>query len=139
MRIFIDASVIIAALLSPSGGSSYSVLLLGKHHHIGIISQTILEEVQSKSEKISISRQNIDAFVVQNNFRVCEYISDSEIQPFTACVDASDAHVIAGAKKTKSTYLLTLDKKHLLRLDVQKCVAPLLVVSPKELIEILLS
>ena len=52
MRIYFDASVITAALLSPSGGSALLLQYMktGKIH--GVISQTVVEEVLSKTKKL---------------------------------------------------------------------------------------
>ncbi len=70
---------------------------------------------------------------------VREEITLEEIEPYQNRVDAEDAHLIAGANLTKCAYLVSLDKKHLIREDVKKEFLPLKIVSPKELIEEILT
>ena len=66
---------------------------------------------------------------------VRERVSLEEIRPYKNKVDIEDAHLIAGANLTKCTYLVSLDKKHLIREDIKKKFLPLKIVSPKELLE----
>ena len=54
-------------------------------------------------------------------------------------IDDEDAHLIAGANLTRCSYLVSLDKKHVLKLDIKKNFLPLRIVSPKELLEEILS
>ena len=62
-----------------------------------------------------------------------------KMEPYQGLVDVEDAHLIAGANLTKCGYLVTLDKKHLLRPDIQKKFLSLKIVSPGELLEELVS
>lgn len=137
MKVFFDASVIIAALLSPTGGSSLLLTYIKVGETIGITSQTVIEEVleEDKFEKLQKSKEEIEAFIAQSGLFVREYISLQDIEPYQDTVDVEDAHLIAGANLTKCMYLVTLDKKHLLRPEVKERFLPLHIVSPKELLE----
>ena len=136
MRVYIDASVIIAALLSPSGGSALVLTYVKQGKIIGITSQTVLFEVLKKTAKIKKSPAKIHAFINLNRLLVRQPLTISEITPYQKFVsDPKDVHVVAGAKLTKCHYLITLDKRHLLKSDVQKKVLPLQIVSPKEMLE----
>ena len=136
-RVYFDASIIIAALLSPTGGSSllFQYIQLGKI--IGVTSQTAIDEVlaEDKPKKIKKSKEEIEQFIAQSGLVVRENITIQEIAPYKDFVDVDDAHLIAGAKLTKCSHLVTLDKKHLLRSDIQQRFLPLKIVSPKELLE----
>ena len=137
MRVFFDASVIIAALLSPSGGSSQLLKYVKLGKITGITSQTVIEEIleEDKFSRIKKSKREIEQFIVDNRLIVRKPITIGEIEPYQGLVDIEDAHLIAGANLTRCRHLVTLDKKHLLRPDIQKKFLPLKIVSPGQLLE----
>jgi len=134
MRVFFDASVIIAALLSPSGGSAQLLKYIQLGKIAGITSQTVIEEIleEDKFKKIKKSQREIEQFIAKSNLIIRELITMDEITPYQ---DIEDAHLIAGANLTRCRHLVTLDKKHLLRPDIQKKFLPLKIVSPGQLLE----
>lgn len=134
MRVYFDASVIIAALLSPTGGSALLLEYVKKGKISGITSQTAIAEILDKTDKLNKSRRQINYFIAESGLIIRKSITQKEIEPYRNKVDIEDAHLIAGANLTKSTHLVTLDKKHLLREDVQNKFLPLRIVSPKELL-----
>lgn len=136
-RVFFDASIIISALLSPTGGSSLLFQYIKKELIIGITSQTAIEETleEDKPKKIKKSKKEIEQFIAQSGLIVCESITIQEIAPYKDLIYVEDAHLIAGANLTKCSHLVTLDKKHLLKKDIQQRFLPLKIVSPKELLE----
>lgn len=135
MRVYFDASVIIAAFLSPFGGSAKLLIYRKLGVIIGITSQTVVEEVLEKSEKLQKSREELENFVAESGLVVFRSIEPNDMSLYGGWVDSEDTHLIAGAKLTKCTHLVTLDKKHLLRPDIQKKCLPLIILSPKELLE----
>lgn len=141
MRVFFDASVIIAALLSKTGGSSKLLKYINLKKIIGITSQTVIEELleEDKPKRIKRSKEEIEKFIADSGLLVRESITAQEIAPYQGLIEVEDAHLIAGAKLTKCPYLVTLDKKHLLRKDIQQRFLPLKIVSPKELLEEIVS
>ena len=141
MRVFFDASVIIAALLSPTGGSSQLLKYIKFGKITAITSQTVIEEIleEDKTPRIKKSKTQIGQFIADSKLIVRKPITIDEIEPYQGLVDVEDAHLIAGANLTKCGYLVTLDKKHLLRPDIQKKFLSLKIVSPGELLEELVS
>lgn len=141
MRVFFDASVIIAALLSPTGGSALLLKYIKAGKIVGITSQTVINEIleEDKTERIKKSKAEIEDFIAKSGLVVTEEVTLEEIAQYQNRVDVEDAHLIAGANLTKCVYLVSLDKKHLIRDDVKKEFLPLKIVSPKELIEIIAS
>lgn len=137
MRVYFDASIIIAAIISPTGGSALAFKLIKSGLIKGITSQTVVQEVleEDKPEKIKKSRQEVEEFIAQSGLIVRKMVTVNEIAPYRDLVDIKDAHIIAGANLTKCEYLVTLDKKHLLHPDIKEKFLPLLIVSPKELLE----
>jgi predicted nucleic acid-binding protein len=137
MRVFFDASVIIAALLSPTGGSALLFKFIKAGLIVGLTSQTVLAEVfgEDKPGKIDKQRGDIEQFVAESGLLVREAITEKDIEPYDKLIEAKDAHLIAGAHLTKCMYLVSLDKKHVLKDEIRKQFLPLKIVSPKELIE----
>lgn len=136
-RVYFNASVIIAALLSPTGGSALLFQYIKQGEILGITSQTAIAEIleEDKPKKIKRSKEEIEQFIAQSGLVVRENITAEEIVPYEGLIDAEDAHLIAGANLTKCAYLVTLDKKHLLREDIQRQFLPLKIVSPKQLLK----
>lgn len=136
MRVYFDASVIIAALLSPLGGSSQLFKYIKQGVITGITSQTVIDEIleEGKSVKLKKSKEEIEYFIVASGLIVRESITEDEIIPYKGLVDAEDAHLIAGAVLARCTYLVTLDKRHLLRADIKERFLPLQIITPKELL-----
>jgi len=137
MRVFFDASVVIAALLSPAGGSAQVFKFVNLGLIKGITSQTVIEEVLKEGhlQKLKKSKQEIESFITQSGLVVRRVVTEDEIEAYKNLVDVDDAHLIAGANLTKCQYLVTLDKKHLLREDMKEKFLPLRIVSPKEFLQ----
>lgn len=141
MRVYFDASVIIAALISSTGGSALLFECIKQKKFIGLTSQTVIAEVlqEDKYRKLNRSKSKIEEFIAQSGLMVRESITAREISLYRGQVDVEDAHLIAGAVLTKCSHLVTLDKKHLLREDIQQKFLPLRIISPKELLEEIIS
>jgi putative PIN family toxin of toxin-antitoxin system len=137
MRVFFDASIIIAALLSPTGGSSLLFHFIKTGRLTGVTSQTVIEEVleEDKPRKLNKTREEIEHFIATSGLAVREAITLKEIDPYQQLIDIEDAHLIAGAILTKCTHLVSLDKRHVLANNVRTRFLPLKIVSPKELLE----
>lgn len=135
IKIFFDASVIIAALLSASGGSAKLSRLVKDKTIIGVTSQTVLDEVKKHQRKIKRSEKEIDRLIIDNSFLVSERIKKSETGKYVGRIDQNDAHLIAGANLTHCEYLTTLDKKHLLKKEIINQFKPLIILSPKDLLQ----
>lgn len=135
-KIFLDASVIIAAMLSPGGGSAKVIKLGQLGSWIQITSLTVIDEVKDHIEKIGKSVMEIDQFIKEHSIVVRKRVTKLEINPFIELVDETDAHLIAGAKLTGADFLITLDKKHLLKEDIRNKFKPLKIVNPEELLRL---
>lgn len=141
MQVFFDASVIIAALLSESGGSSALIKYIKLGKIVGITSQTVVEEIleEEKFAKFKKSKTQIEQFIVKSGLIVRRAVTTGDIEPYQNLIDIKDAHLIAGAELTRCKYLVTLDKKHVLHPDVKERFLPLIIVSPGHLLEKIVS
>ena len=132
VKVYFDASVIVSALISSSGGSAKLLGMVKEKIIMGITSQTVIEEVLEHTEKIKLSSRTIQTYITNSGILVRKKIAQNDIVPYKDLVDAEDAHVIAGAHMTNCHYLVTLDKKHLLVL--QGKIKGIKIVNPKELL-----
>ncbi len=135
IRIYFDASVIIAAMLSPTGGSAKLIQFVKLGAVFGITSQTAIAEIEEHAFKIGKTTSKIRQFIQDSGIIVREKINKAEEEPYQGLVEKEDIHIVAGAKLTKCDYLVTLDKKHLLKDEVKKLAKPLRIVNPKEYLE----
>jgi putative PIN family toxin of toxin-antitoxin system len=137
-KVYFDASVIIAGLLSPTGGSSALLTLAQQNSIIGITSQTVVEEILSHRHKISKRLEEIIAYIQENNLIIRNEILLEDIQAISdLMIDVDDTHVFVGATHTGADYLVSLDKKHILAPSVQAKFPHLHICSPKELLAVL--
>lgn len=122
--VFFDASVIIAGLLNPLGGSGKIIRWVKEKKIIGLISVIIVEEV-----KRHIVKTDIESY-----FIVANPPSKRNVRKYNNIViDQGDSHVLASALELGVDYLVSLDRKHILVLKDK--IKKFLIVSPKELIE----
>jgi len=135
-RVFFNASVIIAGLISPTGGSA-KLLKWAKSHKVrGLISEIILQEVKKHKNKIGQDEKEIEKRIDSIFFPIVSRPENTQVEEYRhITTDYGDAHVLASSIATKSKFLVTLDQKHLLIL--QKKFKKVKIVSPKQLIEML--
>lgn len=137
-KVFLDASVIIAAIISQTGGSAKILSLVKSGNIIGITSQSVIDEIEEHLDKIGKSKIELANYLNLSKILIRERVKIIEIQPFLKKIDEEDAHLIAGAKLTKADFLVSLDKKHLLNEEIKNKFFSLEIVSPKEFLEKLL-
>ena len=117
-RLFLDASVLVASYLSPAGGSR-KICTLSQAHLI--TSANIIDEVMRalfRYTRISHDREVI-AFLSTHSIIIQDHVSLKDAEMYQDRVDIYDAHVFAGAILTRCTHLISLDKKHIVRDDIQ--------------------
>ena len=133
--VFFNASVILAGLASPTGGSAKLLKYVSQKKIRGIISEIILDEVIRRAEKIKFTPQRVQF----ETLKIFKYVREpklSSVEQFSDVVlDPGDLHVFASAYETDSEYLVSLDKKHFLSLAGK--IIKFTIISPKGLIEIL--
>jgi len=80
MRVYFDASVIIAALLSPTGGSTLLFTYLARGRFKGFSSQTVIQEILGihVQEKINTSKKEIEQFIARSSLLIQEEITPED-------------------------------------------------------------
>lgn len=134
--VLFNASVVLAGLRVPSGGSGKILSWAKKRKISGIISEIILDEVSRNSLKINRSRN----WILNQSRMIFAQISSppglNNVSRYkNIVIDYGDAHVLASAKEIKVDFLVTLDKKHLLVL--RNKIKDFKILTPGQLIELL--
>ena len=132
--VFFNASVILAGLNSPKGGSA-KILTWAKDKKIkGIISEIVEDEVLKHSKKIGVSKnrasQKINK-IFKGNIKPAPKTLSQKFQKIS--IDAGDTHLFESAKNASVDYLVSLDKKHVLGLKAR--MKKFQIFSPGELIQ----
>ena len=139
--VFLDASVLVAAAGSPSGGSALVIEVCGGQRFAAACSQRVLSEAQ-----INI-RGKLPAEAMVRFYQFLAALSPALVPPATAVEEAKyaawvapkDAHVIAAAVQSGAAFLLSLDRKHLVNDEVRSAGLPLQVLTPGEFIQQILA
>ncbi len=114
-RVFIDASVLIAAVLGKMGASRV-LFEFAKKRYLEIIltSEIIQEAKQSLARKYGQDEvQALCQILDDHEQAVKPTLPSTDLGKFDSLIaDPSDRHVLAGAQKYRAEYLVTLDRKH---------------------------
>ena len=132
--VFFNASVILAGMRSPMGGSG-QILQMGKKKQIKmLISEVIMDEVLRNAAKVGLTQAQI-TFSLQDIFPKVSPAPDRALVKsfYQISVNVGDSHVLAACQENQADFLVTLDKKHLLIL--QDKVTAFKIVSPGQLME----
>ena len=130
-RVFFDASVILAGLKSPRGGSGKLLSWVKDEKIAGIISEVVLDEVLRHLDKLRLTKKSLVKLLPY--FILLPAPKQLNNYYYRICKDIGDVHLFTSAKTSGCNYLVSLDKKHVLILNTQA--KGFKIVSPKELIE----
>lgn len=129
---FIDSSVLFSAVNSPTGGSS-KLFTLKKIQLVA--SPLVLAEVEKNVRKKLQSHHLERFFMLVGKLKIITQFPDDKLVSIAKRVIAQkDAVILAEAKKAKTDFLVTLDKKHFFTPKVLRFLQKKKVVTPKMLI-----
>lgn len=135
LLVFFNASVILAGLRSPSGGSGELLQLAEKKKILGVASEVILDEVLRNAVKVGLNQNQVISKCRLIFARILSTPTLREVEFFRkVVVDFGDSHVLASAKESQAKYLVSLDEKHLLIL--QKKTKWIRIVTPGEFLDL---
>lgn len=134
-KVFLDSSVIIAGVNSVTGASQIILKLSKDRKIIASVSEIVLQEVMRNLKKKMPENVLIQflEYLSKSNFRKVDFKEESEILKYQEITDAKDIHIIAATFKSKADYLVTLDKKHLLKLEREEF--PFKIITPGEFLK----
>ena len=133
-RIFLDSSVLFTAVNSPTGGSSKLFIL----RKVALCtSPVVLAEVErnvrNKLQKYHLTRWFM---LVEKLFILDQMPEDVKIKQAKKVIVDKDAVILAEAKMSKCSILVTLDRKHFFTEKVRSFMRPMQIMTPKEVIEL---
>jgi len=134
LRVFFDASVLIAAGASPSGGSALAAEVCVRGLAKALVTRLVLWEAERNLHAKFPASALVEFYnlVGQLNPEVVPNPSPAEIHAAGKVVAAKDAHVLAGARAGNATHLLTLDRSHFLGKKTHAAILPIVVCTPGE-------
>jgi predicted nucleic acid-binding protein len=111
--LFFDASCLIAAAGSPTGGSGFLLSLCGQYLLRGAVSPLVLGETERNvREKLAPDAlERYHRLVVVTPLLLTALPSRRRLAHCEGLVGAKDAHVLAAAELVEAEYLVTLDQK----------------------------
>ncbi len=139
-KLFIDASVFIAAAGSPTGGSA-AVLELGRRGLVRLFGSKLVLLEAERNIREKMSPHALLRFYGQigtTKLKLVKSVNTRELVAARRIVAEKDAHVLAAAVKGHVEALLTLDRKHLLTPEVRAS-SPVLIQTPGEFLQQFLS
>lgn len=133
IRVFFNASVILAGLRSPKGASGILLSWVKQQKITGVISEIVWSEVLRNTHNVGLSQENTKQWM-EKHFLINTAPEQKKFIPYEKIViDTGDIHLFVSTEDIKCDYLVSLDKKHVLVL--QKQITLFRIVSPGELIK----
>lgn len=114
IKIFLDASVILAGIGSFKA-SSFALLALGNQKKLLlIISPTVLDEAKRRADRVKKNAQDVEALIIWANIKITAIPTEKQLAGVSSLVvDPNDWHLLAACSQIKNVTLITLDRKHL--------------------------
>jgi putative PIN family toxin of toxin-antitoxin system len=131
-RLFLDASVWIAAAGSTTGGSAATLELCRRNKTQAVASRFVLLEAERNIRK-KLGREALLRFyreIASQGVEVIEMPTSHEIAAQSRTIDPKDAHVLAAAVKGQVDFLLTLDRKDFMTPKVLHAGLPFQILTP---------
>lgn len=135
IRVFVDASVLIAASYSPTGASREIIRQAIRGNVTLIASELVLEEtrknLRAKAPEALVSLEQVLDIVP------FELVQPTEQQVLQAAsyTALKDAPIVAAAKRARVDYLVSLDRRHLVGVPEVAQRSGLKIVLPEELLK----
>lgn len=130
--VFVDSDVIISSLISQKGAA---YLLLSSKNIKKVVSNLSQKELEIVVDRLNLDKNQLKK-TVKNNLEMVLITKNKKFEKYV--FDKKDAHVIAGAIKAKSKFLLTYNIKHY-KLEAIKKDFDIIILRPAEFLQFLRS
>jgi predicted nucleic acid-binding protein len=140
-KLFIDASVLIAAAASPTGGSALVMEFCKARKATPLVSRLVLIEAERNIRKKFEESVLVHYYdmLAELDPQVLPTPEQREIEAAAEVIRPKDAHVLAAARNGEASHLITLDRKHILTDEVRQTIRPILACTPGEYLDHLLA
>lgn len=111
--LFFDASCLIAAAGSPSGGSGFLLMLCARGQLLGAVSVPVLLEAERNiTVKLNLAAQaNYQRLLVDTPLTLLPVPPQPDLLRYEPITGSKDAHVAAAVVLSSAPFLLTLDRR----------------------------
>ena len=137
-RLFLDANVWFAAAAPSAGASAMLLSLCQEGHCAATVTRLILREAEKNLQANATFRDaalvRFYRLIAAPGLQVIATPSQAETARYAGIIHAKDAHVLAGAAKTKATALITLDRKHFDTTAIRQATLPFEILTPSTLL-----
>ena len=130
-KVFFNASVILAGLKSPKGGSAKLLKWVKQRKIQAFVSEIVIDEVERNLSKLNLKKREFEK--TRGHFQILPsppYLSEKY---FKIAKDKGDIHLFTSAQMIGAEFLVSLDKRHVLSLANK--IKDFKIFSPGELIE----
>ena len=116
LRLFLDASVIIAGIASLTGASGIILSLCEAGQVQAVVSEAVLDECQRNLQrKLPEMMPRFQRVMEALKLEVVPYPSLERVRRCEVIIHRKDAHILAAAIEARPDYLITLDVTHFLK------------------------
>jgi len=133
-RLFLDASVLIAAAGSAEGGSALVLEICRAKLATPLLTRLVLREaernIQGKLDRNALLR--FYRLIADLEPELIPIASTEDLESTSQVISPKDAHVLAGATAGAARHLITLDRKHFLQEDQRAGMLPIVACTPGE-------
>lgn len=137
-RVFLDASVFIAAAGSESGRSSLILEVCRGIRFSAVTTRRILLEARRNIRK-KLSSEAILLFykeIAKLNPEIIGPPAKESLSKYDDIISLKDRHVLSSALESKATFLITLDRKYFQAEAIRQANLSIIIMTPKEFLEL---
>ena len=137
-KVFLDASIFVAAAGSASSGSSLILEVCRGLHFSAVTTRRILLEAQRNIRR-KLSSEAILRFykeIANLNPEITRPPTKERLSQYDDIIALKDRHVLASALEGKAAFLITLDQKHFQTEVIRQANLPITIMTPKEFLEL---
>lgn len=137
IKVFLDASVLVAASASAKGASAYVLHLARQRKIKAFVSEDALSEAaKNVNLKLDdIGEERLKTYLIKANLKL---VDSPEAETIALCekfIHFKDAPILAAAITKKVDILLTLDRKHFLTKSVADFAKPMKILTPGDFLK----
>lgn len=138
VKVLIDASVLIAAIINPRGGLAVIIELVKGQIIKGFLTKSIVQETVRNLNNKRPTEELGQGLKLILDLKSCitENPTSEQVEKASKIIDLKDAHVVAAAFASKVDFLVTLDKKHFFTDYLNQANLPFKIIVPGDLLSI---
>ena len=131
--VFLDASCLVAAVLSPTGGSFRLLQESSKKEIHLVINRYAFEEVSEVlARKYPHHLLRFEQILAWSQIKIQQDPSAKQVAQYLPIIDPEDAPILAGAMRAKARFLVTLDRSDFMTATIRRANLPFIIVAPRD-------